>query len=88
LQLTWLTPRLCVQTTSAPPLSPDAERQEPNMDDVISLNKYSKLLILQEKINLALKEIYVANKELGRDHLSTLLVNEIAKLVERLNAEE
>jgi len=57
------------------------------VEDVVHLDKYSKLLLLQEAINLELKNLYEANKELGRDHLSALLVNEVEYLVDRLNSE-
>ncbi len=57
------------------------------MKDVIPLDKYSDLLLLQERINLVLKEAYEANKNHGREYLSTLLINEVEKLVDRLNSE-
>ncbi len=56
------------------------------MKDVIPLEKYSQLLALQEKVNLELKELYEENEHLGREYLSSLLVNEIKKLVNRLNS--
>jgi len=56
------------------------------MKDIVSSERYSGLLQLQEAINSELKNLYEANKEHSRDHLSKLLVSEIESLVDRLNS--
>jgi hypothetical protein len=57
------------------------------MEDIVTEEKYSQILALQENINAELREIYESNKHLGREHLSKMLVNEVEKLIDRLNAE-
>jgi hypothetical protein len=56
------------------------------MEDVVSEEKYSEMLALQESVNAELRELFEANKHLGREHLSKLLVKEVANIVNNLNA--
>ena len=57
------------------------------MKDTVSEELYSQLLALQERVNAELRELFEANRHLGREHLSGILVNEVEHLVENLNAE-
>ena len=57
------------------------------MNDLVSLVRYSELLILQERVNQALKCVYETNRGSGREHLGELLVNEVERIVNKLNAE-
>jgi len=57
------------------------------MSATISLDKYSDLLSLQERINFTLKGLYESNKSIGRDKLGELLIDEVEKLVDTLNSE-
>lgn len=57
------------------------------MKDIVSLDKYSKMLLLQNEINAELQALFEANKLRGREHLASLLVNSIEVLVDRLNAD-
>lgn len=55
------------------------------MDDVVNPEKYKKMLALQVSINEELTSLYEEHYSKGREHLSKLLVNQVEKLVERLN---
>ena len=57
------------------------------MKDVVSEEKYSEMLALQESVNAELRDLYEANRHFGRERLSELLVNEVEDIVERLNTE-
>ncbi|MGY8768761.1 MAG: hypothetical protein ACKVH8_10100 [Pirellulales bacterium] len=58
------------------------------MQDIVSEEKYSELLALQERVNAKLRQLFEANKHIGREYLSKILVNEVESIVKHLNAEE
>jgi len=53
--------------------------------DIVDPTKYSEMLDLQKKLNLNLQEAYESNRDLGRDHLSKLLVNFVETLATELD---
>lgn len=55
------------------------------MKDFVDLNKYSLMLILQENINLKLRNAYELNKDKGREHLSAFLVNFVEEIIDEIN---
>lgn len=57
------------------------------MKDLVPLEKYSKMLAIQEIINKELHVLFEENKHKGREHLSTLLVNSIDAIVGKVNIE-
>ena len=57
------------------------------MEDKVSLERYSEMLILQEKINKELQGLFEDNKHKGREYLSSLLVNSVDAIVKRINSE-
>jgi hypothetical protein len=57
------------------------------MKDIVPLEKYLKVLTLQNEINAELKLLFEQNMHKGREHLSGLLADSIDALVNRLNSE-
>lgn len=56
------------------------------MKDIVSEEKYSLILTLQEEINTKLRLGFEANKDKGREHLSSYLISLIENIMEELNA--
>ncbi len=55
------------------------------MGELVSNEKYSEMLELQESVNAQLRKLFEDNRHLGRDRLSELLVNAIERIVDNLN---